>query len=239
VDFDFVNDAGEAASLQPDVGTIDGNITIVPDSIPCFATGTPIMTDAGEVSVEHLRVGTRLPTWFGQLAEVIWIGRRLLDCRRHRRPESIWPVRVKRGAFAFKVPHCDVLLSPDHALLADDVLIPVRYLVNGMSIVQEEVDRIGYWHVELVRHDVILAGGLPAESFLDGGNRSVFSNGGPIVDLHPNFGRWVRDGEGCAPLVVAGEKLERVHAKLQARARRRAVKAGPLSPHPGPHLAAD
>jgi hypothetical protein len=196
------------------------------------------MTDAGEVPVEQLRVGTRLPTRLGgRLAEVIWIGHRLVDCLRHPRPQSVWPIRIKSGAFAFKVPRCDVLLSPDHAVFVDDVLIPVRYLVNGMSIVQEEVGQIGYWHIELVRHDVILAAGLPAESFLDIDNRSAFSNGGRIVDMHPDFGRWVREGEGCAPLVIAGEKLERAHAKLWARARRRSPKR--LSPQSGPHLAAD
>lgn len=211
---------GTLASLGSIVDHV--NITIEPNSIPCFSTGTPIMTDAGEVPVERLTVGARLPTWYGRrLVDVIWIGQRNVDCRRHPRPQSVWPVRVKRDAFGTNMPHCDVLLSPDHALLADDVLIPVRYLVNGTTIVQEKVDHIGYWHIELDRHDVILAAGLPAESFLDTGNRSAFGNAGPVINVHPEFGRWVWEGAGCAPLVVVGEKLERVRAMLRARARRR------------------
>ncbi|MGH7152320.1 MAG: Hint domain-containing protein, partial [Acetobacteraceae bacterium] len=105
------------------------------------------------------------------------------------------------------------------------VLIPVRYLINGTSIVQERVDQICYWHVELDRHDVILAARLPAESFLDTGNRSAFSNGGPIVDAHPNFSTLVWEAESCAPLVVVGEKLERVRAMLQRRVRPRGAAA--------------
>ncbi|MGH7152343.1 MAG: Hint domain-containing protein, partial [Acetobacteraceae bacterium] len=111
-------------STNPALGTpIDHvNITILPDSIPCFATGTPIMTEAGEVPVERLAVGARVPTRFsGALGDVVWIGRRVVDCGRHPHPESVWPVRVRRGAFGRKVPHCDVLLSRDHALLVDDV----------------------------------------------------------------------------------------------------------------------
>jgi hypothetical protein len=205
------------SALGQSVDHVD--ITILPDSIPCFATGTPIMTDAGEVPVERLTVGARLPTRLGRrLAEVVWIGQRSVDCRRHPRPQSVWPVRVKRGAFGRDTPRCDVLLSRDHALLADDVLIPVRYLINGTTIVQEPVDQIGYWHIELDRHDVILAAGLPAESFLDTGNRSAFSNGGPVIDVHPEFAPWIWEAEGCAPLVVVGEKLERVRAMLRARA---------------------
>ena len=217
-----INPTTNVALGQP-VDHVD--ITILPDSVPCFASGTPIMTDAGEVPVERLTVGARLPTRFGRrLGEVVWIGERTVDCRRHPHPQSVWPVRVKRGAFGRNIPHCDVLLSRDHALLAADVLIPVRYLINGTTIVQEQVDEIGYWHVELARHDVILAAGLPAESFLDTGNRCAFSNG-PVIALHPEFNAWVWEAEGCAPLVVTGEKLERVRAMLRTRVRRHGAAA--------------
>lgn len=216
---------GTLAALGQHVDHV--NITILPDSIACFATGTPIMTEAGEVPVEHLTVGARLPTLCGgQLADVIWIGKRMMDCRRHPRPEAVWPVRIKRHAFGRNLPRCDVLLSPDHAVLAEDVLIPIQYLINGTTIVQEKVDRIGYWHIELDRHDVVLAAGLPAESFLDTGNRSVFNNGGVVIDAHPEFSRWIWDGEGCAPLVIAGDPVDRVRAMLEARAARRRVTPG-------------
>jgi len=35
------------------------------------------------------------------------------------------------------LPARDLLLSPDHAVFIDGVLIPVRYLINGSTIVQE------------------------------------------------------------------------------------------------------
>ena len=35
-----------------------------------------------------------------------------------------------------------------------------------------------YHHVELAAHDVLIAEGLAAESYLDTGDRSSFSNGG-------------------------------------------------------------
>jgi hypothetical protein len=35
-----------------------------------------------------------------------------------------------------------------------------------------------YHHVELAAHDVILAEGLPCESYLDTGNRAAFAEGG-------------------------------------------------------------
>ena len=46
-------------------------------------------------------------------------------------------------------------------------------LVNGTTITQVEVDEVTYWHVELDSHDVILAEGPPAESYLEMGNRAL------------------------------------------------------------------
>jgi hypothetical protein len=178
------------------------------------------MTDSGEVPVESLKVGARVPTCIGRrLAEVIWIGHRTVDCRRHPRPSDVQPIRIVRNAFAPGVPHCDVLLSPDHALLIDDVLIPVRHLVNGTTILRQDTGIVEYWHIELRQHDVILAAGLPAESFLDTGNRTSFINAGRVITAHPEFGRWTWEGEGCAPLVVAGPRLAKARQKLARIAR--------------------
>jgi hypothetical protein len=87
-------------------------------------------------------------------------------------------VRVVAGAFGGGLPGRDLWLSPDHAVLVGEVLIPIRYLVNGATIVQVAVDAVTYWHVELERHEVIVAEGLPCESYLDTGNRGAFEPGG-------------------------------------------------------------
>jgi len=159
-------------------------------SAACFAAGTHILTHAGEVPVEALRIGDTLPTLRGGGGGTVrWLGFRNIDCRRHPRPQEVWPIRVQAGAFGPEVPRRDLWLSPDHAVYvggdgedaAPGVLIPVRYLVNGASIAQVEVSTVVYWHVELDRHDVVLAEGLPAESYLDTGNRSAFANGDAVL----------------------------------------------------------
>ena len=45
------------------------------------------------------------------------------------------------------------------------------------TIVQEPIDEVTYYHVELATHDVILAKGLPCESNLDTVNRAAFEGG--------------------------------------------------------------
>jgi len=66
------------------------------------------------------------------------------------------------------------------------MLIPARYLVNDMTVVQEAAARITYWHVECAQHDVLLAEGLAAESYLDTGNRDAFVEAG-VVSLQPDL----------------------------------------------------
>ncbi len=90
----------------------------------------------------------------------------------------------------------------------DDVLIPVKHLINGTSIVQVPAEQVAYYHVELPRHAVLLAEGLPAESYLDTGDRANFANGGGPIALYPDFASRIWDAEGCAPLVVTGPALD-------------------------------
>ena len=143
-------------------------------AIACFAAGTRIATPDGEVAVEHLRPGDDVRLASGDAAEVRWVGHRRVRCAQHPRPHDVFPVRIRAGAFAPGQPTRDLRLSPDHAVMVDGALIPVRYLLNGASIAVEPVGEVTYHHVELERHDVLLAEGLPAESFLDTGNRTAF-----------------------------------------------------------------
>ena len=110
---------------------------------------------------------------------IVWIGRRDVDLVGHADPESARPIRIAAGAFAENQPARDLLLSPDHAVFADGVLIPVKHLVNGTTIRQIDVERVTYFHIELARHDIIFAEGLAAESYLDTGNRATFDRPAP------------------------------------------------------------
>jgi hypothetical protein len=103
-------------------------------------------------------------------------------------------------------------------VLVDGVLMPIRYLVNGASVCQRPRDRVTYYHVETAKHEVLLAEGLPAESYLDTGNRAAFANGGATVMATPDFARCVWAAEACAPLVMAGPRLVAARQALLRRA---------------------
>jgi hypothetical protein len=207
------NASGGGGVLAAQTLTITANVTM-----PCFAADTWIMTAHGNMPVERLREGDPVVTASGEVRPIRWIGHRTIDCRRHAKPHDVWPVRVHAGAFGDGLPCRDLWLSPDHAVFVDGVLIPVRYLINGRTIVQKRVAEVTYYHLELPAHDVILAEGLPCESYLDTGNRSAFANGGDAIQLHPTFARGVWAASGCAELVLNGARLMAAKRRLLGQA---------------------
>jgi len=159
--------------------------------VPCYVTGTQVETRRGMVAVEALVAGDEVRAVSGRQGEwapVTWVGFRQVDLLRHPRPAAVQPVRVLAGALGRNLPVRDLVMSPDHCLLIEGLLIPVQHLVNGETIVQETGRAtVTYWHVELPQHDAILAEGVAAESYLDTGNRKSFANGGEAVTLHADF----------------------------------------------------
>jgi hypothetical protein len=192
----------------------------------CFAAGTRIVTARGEIPVEDLAENDSVVTLRGDeraLRPVKWVGNRRLDVAAHPRPWLVAPVRIRHGAFAENVPARDLVLSPDHCVFAGGMLIPVKSLINGMTIIQERDARfVHYYHVELDRHAVLLAEGMPVESYLDTGNRAFFANAGRTLVLHPEFevnaGLRCWQEDACAPLVTRGADVERLWRRLTDRA---------------------
>jgi hypothetical protein len=209
----------------------------VAQMVQCFAAGTRIATERGEVAVEAIQVGERVRVLLGGgLAPVIWVGQRGVDCARHVQPLKVWPVRVAAGAFGPGQPHTDLLVSPDHAIYIEEVLIPVKYLINGSSIAQVEMARVTYCHLELAKHDVLLAEGLPVESFLDMKDGSNYANRSQSVTLQPNLCARMWEAFGCASLIVTGAKLEAARALVGRFAATRAALPRPLTAcAPAPH----
>lgn len=205
-------------TFDPPASADEVNLAVV----PCYLAGTRLLTTTGEVAVEALAVGSRVITASGAARPIVWIGERRIDCRRHAQPHLVWPVRVRAHAFGPGLPKRDLLLSPDHAVSVapatgdSNVLVPIRHLVNRLTVVQEPAATARYFHIELATHDVLLAEGLPAESYLDTGNRVAFAS---------RRGRCARAGrapltwaDACAPLRESGADVETARRRLLARA---------------------
>ena len=185
-------------------------------SAPCYCAGARILTERGEVAVEDLAIGDNVVTTSGALRPIRWLGHRRIDISRHPDPAAVWPVRVTANAFGDRLPRRDLWLSPGHNIASDGVIMPISALINGRSVAQVKRTEVEYWHVELDAHDIMFAEGLPAESYLDCGNRTDFVNGGAFVVAHPDF-RPKYWGETCLPLVKEGPPVVAAKARLLTR----------------------
>ena len=208
--------SGEAFNLLPsDTGTSL--------FIPCFAAGTRIATPRGPVVVEHLHEGDEVLTVTGAIRTIKWIGHRRVDCRRHPAPDRVCPVRIAAHAFGQDRPQHPLLLSPDHSVFVEGVLIPVKFLINNITIEQVERDHIDYYHLELASHDVVFAEGLPTETYLETGGRAAFEDA-DVTQLHPDFTPHdsivaaIWDARGYAPLLGSNGEFERARRMLACQA---------------------
>ena len=192
----------------------------------CFVAGTRLLTPGGERSVEDLREGDELITLQGTARvtrPITWVGRMRVNLARHPHPETAAPIRIRRGAFAENIPHRDLLLSPEHCVFIDGLLVAAKCLVNGGTIVQElDQPAVTYYHIETTPHAIVLAEGLPTETYLDTGNRAVFDNAGAALMLHPEFhinaGLRCWETDACAPLATDPAVLEPIWRALADRA---------------------
>lgn len=213
-----------AATFQVNPDNAGGSAITVTGPAPCFAAGTRILTPRGGVSVERLREGDVVLTVTGGRERIQWIGYRDVDCRRHINRERVIPIRIAAHAFGQDRPRRPLLLSPDHSVFVEGVLIPVRFLVNGSTIQQMEADIVSYFHIELDRHEVVLADGLPVETYLETGGRKAFANAAGAMQLHPDFApdearvAMIWRAFGYAPLLGSNGEYERTVRMLATQA---------------------
>ncbi|MFM9859420.1 Hint domain-containing protein [Pseudoxanthobacter sp. M-2] len=143
----------------------------------CFLEGTRIATPDGLRAVETLSIGDLVTTADGTTRPVRWIGRQTIVAL-FADPLHAYPIRIAPGALGDGLPVRDLFVSPDHALLVDGLLVQASALVNGTTITRAPAPapRFTYFHVELVDHALILAEGVPAETFVDHVTRRRFDN---------------------------------------------------------------
>lgn len=172
----------------------------------CFLKGTRIATAAGERRIEDLAVGDPVPTVFGGMRPIQWIG----SFRRIRsNPSKPWlksaqPVRIARSAIAPNVPSSDLYVTQGHALLLDGVLIPAVSLINGTTIslyAADECDELEFFHIKLESHDAIFAEGAACETLL-----RVDETMSNFADYHRKYPLEDAQNAYCAPAVGKSQR---------------------------------
>ncbi|ARW09842.1 Hint domain-containing protein [Acetobacter ascendens] len=213
-------DANEGSTFI--VKTVNGKTYLTADKIVCFLAGSMIRTSEGDVAVEDIQIGDQVVTfdWKNNkeiTRPVVWVGKAHAMVRAGLPDdEAGYPVRILKDAIADGVPYKDMLITAEHCLFFDGKFVPVRMLVNGVSIFYDKSFlSYDYYHVETAQHSVITADGMLTESYLDTGNRRAFRQEGKVATLRGAVQSWVEDAG--APLCVDRAFVEPLFHKLEAR----------------------
>ena len=153
--------------------------TLGTTALTCFLAGTEVATAEGPVRVEELEIGARLQCATGGWCTAKWIGRQTVSTR-FGPAERLMPVRFAAGSLGEGLPHTDLTVTADHGMLVDGVICHAGALVNGTTITWVPLAEMGetytVYHIETEEHEIILANGAPAETFIDNVSRRVFDN---------------------------------------------------------------
>ena len=180
----------------------------------CFLKGTTIRTASGDRKIEDLAIGDLLPTMFGGLRPIQWIGRYPIKKSDPSKPwvKDALPVRIAGSALAPNVPRADLYVTAAHSLLIDGVLTPAELLINGTTISRYETkgNEMEFFHIKLEIHDVIYAEGAPAETLLNVEESAV-----NFDEYIRRYGMPAREETPCVPVIpFHGGRVE-----LMSRAR--------------------
>jgi Hint domain len=175
----------------------------------CFLKGTMIRTADGERKIEDLAMGDLLPTRFGGMRSIQWIGRSRFKRSDPTKPwvRDVLPIRIARSALDPDVPHADLYVTQEHALLIDGVLVTAGSLVNSTTITRyeaREFEELEFFHIKLESHDVICAEGALCETL-----RNVDENASNFAEYLRQYGRPKTEETPCAPLLrYAGRRAQ-------------------------------
>ncbi len=189
----------------------------------CFTQGTRIDTPGGPVPVERLRQGDPVLTRDHGAQPVLWHTSSVVPGMGRAAPVAIAPgVFTSEEALTLSAQHRVLVCSPTAALAfgADEVLVPIKALVDGRRIVRRTEGLMHYHHLLFEHHEIIRANGVWCESLLLGdylpetigpAARAEFEAlfGGPMPEMPavPAARRILRVKE--APVLRAGLGLER------------------------------
>ena len=155
----------------------------------------------------------------GGFVPIKWIGRQTVSTR-FGRAERLMPVRFAAGSLGNGLPYSDLTVTADHGMLVDGVICHAGALVNGTTITRVPLSEMGesytVYHIETEEHEIILANGAPAETFIDNVSRRVFDN---YSEFEALYGDVPEMQELPFPRAMSARQVPgHIHTRLAAKA---------------------
>ncbi|MBS1102806.1 Hint domain-containing protein [Gluconobacter sp. Dm-62] len=208
------------------VTNADGSWSVVSgatgsNGLICYLAGTMILTPEGERAIETLAAGDQVTVCEDgatRIQTILRVGHAHASTGStgHADLDAV-PVRIRAGALADGIPSRDLLVTPEHCMMLENSFVPVRMLVNGMTIAYDHsITSYDYYHVETEQHSVLVANGALSESFMDVGHRSdALIQDSQVARLHALS--WEQDA--AVPLITDRSHVEPLFAALALRAK--------------------
>lgn len=213
-------DLGSTGVIVPEItsGSTSLHTPALHGSANCFLTGTRIATPQGLRAIETLGPDDLVLTADGRVVPIIWVWRQEI-VNIHVLSEALTPIVISAGAFGPDRPLRDLIVTADHAMMLDGLLINAGALVNGDTIRRLTTDqmpaRYCYWHIETAAHEVLLAENCPTESYVDYALRQGFDNYDAYL---ARYGHARPIAEMVLPRISAA-RLVPAHLRVAAKAR--------------------
>ena len=213
--YDVSADNSDAQSLR--AWANDTSTQALVSEPACFLSGTLISTPEGARPVEELAIGDAVLTPEGATVAVKWVGRQVVSTR-FGPAERLMPVRFASGSLGDGLPDTDLTVTADHGMLVDGVICHAGALVNGTTITRVPLAEMGesftVYHIETEAHEIILANGAPAETFIDNVSRRVFDN---FAEFEALYGEVPEMEELPYPRVMSARQVPgRIRVRLAA-----------------------
>ena len=186
-----VSESGTTAigeSLQVVDGAWAGPMPATPNATNCFLEGTRIATRSGLVPIEDLHIGDEIAIYPNGLSKIKWIGKQMVDPSQINDVRYGHPIHIGKDALQNNMPSSDLFVSPGHGIYVEGLLINAGALVNDSTIrISLRQELFNYYHIELDRHELVIAEGVPVESFLPyKADRDNYDNGAEYHRLYPD-----------------------------------------------------
>lgn len=175
------------------------------DYFACFTAGTNIRTSTGQVAVEDLKQGDLIETLDGSYSRLKLLLSRTFSTAELKASPKLRPVRIITGALGANLPKRDLLVSPQHRMLAksviakrmhgtDEVFISAKKLTALPGIFTDTTEQdVTYFHLVLDKHHVIFAEDAPTESFYCGPDALKALSESALEEINAIFPNLLKD----------------------------------------------
>lgn len=220
----FVPAPGSAFTVGATLGSYQSHTTgWAYASVICFAAGTLIETPNGVRCVETLEPEEAVTLAGGGSARLRLNLLSPVSAAQMARHDTLAPVVVSAGALGDGLPQRDLRVSRQHRLMvrsaiaermfgARDVLVAAIRLNQLPGVyIEQNAGALNYHHLVFDHHQVVLAEGAPAESFLTGREAIAALDPqarGEILTLFPQL---VRKRRAMRPACLIPERAQQKH----------------------------